>query len=66
MSAKKIFFGGCIDFKQAFDTVWKNGLWYKLLNRGNTGKCLTLIRNVYNGVKSKVSINGQSSDFFKL
>ena len=52
-----------IDFKQAFDIVWKNGLRYKLLNNGNSGKCLTFIRTMYNGVKSIESINGQSSDF---
>ena len=64
MSAKKKLFCAFIDFKQAFDTVWRNGLWYKLLNNGISGKCLTFIRNMYNGVKSMVSINGQSSDFF--
>ena len=35
-----------------------------LLNNGISGKCLTFIRNMYNGVKSIVSINSQSSYFF--
>ena len=63
MSAKKKLFCAFIDFKQAFDTVWRNRLWYKLLNNGISDKCLTFIRNIYNGIKSMVSINGQSSDF---
>ena len=33
------------------------------LNNGISGKCLTFIRNMYNGVKSMVSINSQSSYF---
>ena len=63
---KNVFklFGAFIDFKQAFETVWRNRLWYKLMNNGISGKCLTFIRNMYNGVKSMVSINGESSDFF--
>ena len=64
ISAKKKLFCAFIDFKQAFDTVRRNSLCYKLLNNGISGKCLIFIRNMYNGVKSMVSINGQSSYFF--
>ena len=30
MSSKKKLFCAFVDFKQAFDTVWRNGLWSKL------------------------------------
>ena len=31
---KKKIFCSCIDFKQAFDTVWRVGLWKKSFRRG--------------------------------
>lgn len=43
---KKIF----ADFKQAFDIVWRKGLWYKLLGNGMVG-CYAFIRNMYLGIK---------------
>lgn len=61
---KKKLFCAFVDFKQAFDTVWRNGLWYKLLDNGIGGKCYAFIRNMYKGIKSKICMNGMSSDFF--
>ena len=51
MSAKMKLFCAFIHFKQAFNPVWRNGLWYKLLNNAISGKCLTFIRNMYKGIK---------------
>lgn len=62
MKCKKKLFCAFIDFKQAFDTVWRNGLWCKLLNYGINGKCLKYITNMYKGIKSRM--NGTVSDFF--
>lgn len=31
---RKKLFCAFIDFKQAFGTVWRNGLWYKILASG--------------------------------
>jgi hypothetical protein len=53
-----------IDFKQAFDTVWRDGLWSKLIKNGINGKCFNYIRNMYIDVKSLVKVNGTSSDYF--
>ncbi|XP_061174937.1 uncharacterized protein LOC133184104 isoform X3 [Saccostrea echinata] len=52
------------DFKQAFDTVWRHGLWTKILQSGIDGKCFRFIRNMYKGIKSKVQIGQHLSDFF--
>ena len=52
-----------IDFKAAFDKVWR-GLWRKLLNDHISGKCLKVIVNMYNGCKSRVYSNNILSDFF--
>lgn len=61
---KNKLFCCCIDFKQAFDTVWRQGLWYKLNQYSINGKCLTLIQNMYENIKSKVMLNNESSAYF--
>lgn len=53
-----------IDFEQAFDSVWYNGLWNKVLLNNIDGKCFKIITNMYKGIKSKVLANGRCSDFF--
>lgn len=64
INSKKKLLCAFVDFKQAFDTVWRGGLWYKLLKSGINGKCFTYIKNMYKGIKSKICINGFSSDLF--
>ena len=63
-ASKKQLFCCFIDFKQAFDTVWRIGLWKKLLQENINGKCFRLIFNMYQGIKSKISTNGGSTSFF--
>ena len=60
---RKIF---CIfvDFSSAFDSVWRVGLWKKLLNQGIQGKFFRLIKNMYTNIKSCISHNGFKSNFF--
>jgi hypothetical protein len=36
-----------VDFKKAFDTVWRTGLWRKLQNCEIKGKCFKIIYNMY-------------------
>ena len=61
---KNIFFCSFIDFSKAFDSVWRVGLWKKLLASNVNGKCIQIILNMYKGVKSCVSYNGEQSSFF--
>ena len=61
---KKKLFCAFIDLKQAFDTVWRDGLWWKLFNCDIDGKCLRLIKNLYNNIKSCLIVNGEQTDFF--
>ena len=35
-----------VDFSKAFDTVWRAGLWQKLLDNCIEGKCFRIIRNM--------------------
>ena len=47
LTSKKKFYCGFVDFKKAFDTVWRAGLWVKVLNSNITGKCFNVIYNLY-------------------
>jgi hypothetical protein len=53
-----------VDFKKAFDTVWRTGLWRKLPNCEIKGKCFKIIYNMYHDIKSRVQYNGSQSDCF--
>ena len=53
-----------IDFSQAFDKVWRIGLWSKLITTGVNGKIFNVIYQMYQNVKSCVSLNGESSSYF--
>ena len=61
---KKKLFCAFIDLKQAFDTVWRDRLWYKIARLKINGKCLKLIKNMYDNIKSCIMVNSQKSDFF--
>jgi hypothetical protein len=50
-----------IDFAKAFDTVWRKGLWHKLLGNEINGKMYKVIFNMYSGIKSRVLYNGEMS-----
>ena len=62
-SKQKLFYA-FIDLKQAFDTVWRDGLWQKLVSVNINGKCLHLIKNMYNDIKSCVRVGKTCSNLF--
>ena len=45
-----------VDYKQAFDSVWRTGLWQKLQSSNINGKCFRFIQNVYQNIKSRVNV----------
>ena len=53
-----------IDLKQAFDRVWREGMWEKIAKYNINGKCLRVIKNIYKNIKSCVLINNKTTDFF--
>ena len=63
-SSKQKLFCAFIDFRQAFDTVWRNGLLQKLLNSNVNGYCLNFIKNMYYHTKSRVKTAEGASAFF--
>lgn len=63
-SKKQKLFCSFIDFSKAFDSVWRVGLWMKLLSNGINGKVFRLIYNLYFNIKSCVNFSGEQSQFF--
>ncbi len=53
-----------IDFKKAFDSIWHEGLYLKLLDRGIGGKFYDLIKSMYTASQCAVKIGNQRTEFF--
>lgn len=64
MSLGKKLYCTFIDFKKAFDTVWRLGLWQKLVKNNITGKILKVIFSMYSSIKSCVKTGNETSGFF--
>ena len=62
---KKKLYCAFIDFKKAFDLVYRNGIWYKLILHGCSSKMVNMLKGIYNRVKSCVRINGNVTEFFE-
>lgn len=61
---KKKMYCAFIDFEKAFDKVWREGLYYKLLLHNINGKMYNVIFNMYSNIKSCIAHNNQVSDYF--
>ncbi len=57
-------FGCFIDFQKAFDSVWHNGLFLKLIESGIGGRTYDIIKDIYNGNKCCVKINDKRTYYF--
>ncbi len=53
-----------VDYKKAFDMVWREGLWWKLVRDNVSGKLLKVIHSMYNNIMSCVMVNQEMSDTF--
>ena len=53
-----------VDYQKAFDTVWREGLWFKLVRANINGKIINVIRSMYYNVKSCVMVEQNVSDSF--
>jgi len=53
-----------IDFKKCFDYVYRNGIWFKLIQQGVSSKIVKTLQSMYDKVKSCVRVNGSLTEFF--
>ena len=54
-----------VDFSKAFDRVYRNGIWFKLLQEGVSIKLLKMLQKIYDCVKLSIRVNSDYSDCFE-
>ena len=54
-----------IDFRKAFDRVWRAGLLLKILNIGIGGKLYNVIKNMYSDNMTSVKLENICSKYFE-
>ena len=64
INKKQKLFVCFVDFKKAYDLVWRNGLFYKLVKYGISSKIKNMISSLYSNVKSYVKVNDTLSKSF--
>lgn len=55
-----------LDNAKAFNTVWHNGLFYKLYKLGIKGKTWRIMKDSFKGVTSSVLFAGKLSEYFNI
>ena len=60
----KTLFCTFVDFKSAFDTVWRAGLWQKLQKSNIKGKIFTVIYDMHKNIKTCIKQGKEYSGFF--
>ena len=66
LETNKNVFVTYFDVSKAFDTVWTNGLFYKLYQMGVRGRVWRLLYRAYNGFLCSVRIAGSQSDWYEM
>jgi Reverse transcriptase (RNA-dependent DNA polymerase) len=55
-----------VDFKQAYDSIWRDGLWHVLGSYGIPPKIVRLIKALYKDTKACVRIEEHCTDWFEV
>ena len=55
-----------LDFRKAFDTVWREGLLLAAWNSGLRGRVWRLIDALYDNVQAQVKFGNVETDFFNV
>ena len=56
----------CVNFRKAFDTVGRTGLWQLLRKYGFPEKFTSMIDALHTGVMANVSVGGEVSESFSV
>lgn len=57
-AAKSKLYVCFVDFKSAFDTVWRKALLYKLMKNGICGNFINIIDSMYSNVLYRIKVDG--------
>src|SRR6185436_10802013 len=55
-----------LDIRKAYDTVWRDGLWKRLIEVGLGGKMWRVLHNLYSIVESCVLLGADRTEWFPL
>ena len=55
-----------IDFKAAFDTIWREAHWKMLLKIGIPNKLVEIIKNLYDNTEFSILAGGELTDWFPV
>lgn len=55
-----------LDIRKAYDTVWREGLMYKLLKKGVTGRLGRVISRLLSGTQARVRFGDRESSYFPI
>ena len=61
---RKYLYACFVDFKSAFDTVWRDGLFYKMLKMGIGGNFIKVLQSMYSQTKYAVKVDNRISEPF--
>ena len=64
-SKKRHIYACFVDFSSAFPSVWRNGLYYKLLKEGISSKFVNIVKSLYSNTECAIKIDNKISDTFK-
>ena len=54
-----------VDFAKAYDSVWRKGLFYKLIGYGFSVKILKLLKSMYSNITTGVRLSNGITDLFQ-
>ena len=57
---------GRLKVQKAYDSVWHEGLWYKLWDMGVMGRMWRVIKKMYESSKNAVLLEVEKSDTFTI
>ena len=63
--SKKKLYVCFVDFKKAYDSIWRKGLFYKLIKCGLSKTFITILNNMYDKVRSCVKTSEGLTNFFE-
>jgi len=62
IAERKPLYVALVDMRAAFDTVWRDGLWYKLETMGVPHKLVRIFQEIYSHGRFRVVANGQEGN----
>ena len=55
-----------VDFKSAFDTIWRKALWKMMYSIGINSKIIKIIESMYNKSSCTIIVDGKLTEWFKV